>query len=243
VGTVLTGFTSSILMGFALFAAIHNQSTPAPPIQASSSRGPLRSELQTQVGTKAGRVVETALVPKAADRSIIDVPTVSHDQDRKVIKRQPFAHLRMALATNHPVSTDYPRFDPLLIFSANGSSIPQQSEGDILLGSDVDTQVTLRTTPFPTDAFIVPAASMSEEEAEEEAEESVRKNGSLLADNADAVTNLAYVDPRRFADTDDTDFSERPMARIVEENMGKLSIHEEFPDRVAPIVGRFLASI
>jgi hypothetical protein len=33
------------------------------------------------------------------------------------------------------------------------------------------------------------------------------------------------------------------MARIVEENMGKLSIHEEFPDRVAPIVGRFLASI
>ncbi|WP_047462574.1 hypothetical protein [Rhizobium rhizogenes] len=145
----------------------------------------------------------------------------------------------MALATNHPVSTDYPRFDPLLIFSANGSSIPQQSEGDILLGSDVDTQVTLRTTPFPTDAFIVPAASMSEEEAEE----SVRKNGSLLADNADAVTNLAYVDPRRFADTDDTDFSERPMARIVEENMGKLSIHEEFPDRVAPIVGRFLASI
>ncbi len=200
-------------MGFALFAPIHDQATPALPIKALSLQRPLRSGVETQLETKAGRVVETALVIKAADRSIIDVPTISHDQDLQVMKRQPFAHLRMALATSHPVSADYPRFDPLSIFAANSSSIPQ-SEGDILFDSDVDTQVTLRTTPFSASGSIALAGSMSEEEAEE----SVRTNGSLLADNADGVTNLAYIDPRRFADADNLDFSDRPVARIVEEN-------------------------
>ncbi|TIX93238.1 M23 family metallopeptidase [Rhizobium sp. P44RR-XXIV] len=215
VGTVLTGFTSSILMGLALFAAIHNYSSPTLPVEALSLRGPARSGSQMQTAIKAGRVLETTLITKVADRTIIDVPTVSHDQDRQIVKRQPFAHLRMELATNHPISTDYPKFDPLSIFASSNSSTERHIDGDILYGSDVETQVTFKTTSFSNPASLVMAASLSEEEAEE----NVRTNGSLLAGSADSVTNLAYIDPRRFADAEDFDFSDRPTARILEENM------------------------
>jgi murein DD-endopeptidase MepM/ murein hydrolase activator NlpD len=237
-GTFLTGITSGILMGVALFAALDGRQQLAIPAEAYATADNGSHDTETQV-TRGGRLVPTAIAAKPSDRTVLEVSTVVHEGDKEVVRRQPFVHVKMQLAVKRPASESYPTFDPLAIFSID-SNIPQPANRTgALYGSDVESEVSLKSIPFPArDAPFPLAGSMSLDEVEE----NVRSNGSVLMDGNTQLSALYYVDPRRFA-TDDTDvdLTAGLSARVVEENMSVSSPEtvtpqtQEFADDIIPI--------
>ena len=143
---------------------------------------------------------------------------MTHDGEKEVVRRQPFAHVKMTLAANHQPAEKYPSFDPLAIFSSEeAEAAPPVSRTGTLYGSDVESEVALKTVDFPLKGSTLKfAPSMSMDEVEE----NVRTNGSVLTDGNTQLASLFYIDPRRFAsDASDLDLIQGPSARVVEENM------------------------
>lgn len=216
-GTFLTGLTSSILMGVALFAALEGREILAIPAEASAM---IRASTDTKGNEalavqKGKRLIANAIAAKPADKSIMDVPTVVVEGDRQVIRKRPFAHVKMALAVNYPLEESYPRFDPLNIVSG-GEKAVAAAPAPVFYGSDVESEVALTTIDFPAKSSPFPlAAAMSLDEVEE----NVRTNGSVLTEGDAQVATLYYVDPQRFASGSDAlDLIPRISARVVEEN-------------------------
>ncbi|HEV7437457.1 MAG TPA: M23 family metallopeptidase [Pseudorhizobium sp.] len=235
-GTFLTGITSSVLMGVALFAALDGRQQLAIPAEASAS---LPLEEETTTVTRGGRLLGGNIVAMPTDRKVMEVSTVIHEGQREVVRRQPFAHVKMNLAANHVAQEDYPAFDPLTIFAASDPSSPAPASTGVIYGSEVESEVTLRALPFPTKAAAYPyAPSMTLEEVEE----NVRSNGSVLTDGDTQLSALYYVDPQRFSsDADGLDITAGLTARIVEQNMTVTSAEpvtpqtRDYADDVIPI--------
>ncbi len=215
-GTFLTGITSSILMGVALFAALDGRQQLAIPAEAYAS---IPEAHDGEGVTRGKRLLGANIVAMPTDRKVMDVATVVHEGSKEIIRRQPFSHVKMQLAANHVATEDYPSFNPLTIFSTgekNEDDAPVNRTG-LIYGSQVDSDVSLQTIPFPsTRGSYTYAPGMSLDEVEE----NVRTNGSLLTAGNSQVSGLAYVDPRRFDNDDDhLDTSNLVSARVVEENM------------------------
>jgi murein DD-endopeptidase MepM/ murein hydrolase activator NlpD len=228
-GTFLTGITSSILMGVALFAALDGRQQLALPAEAFAALGPQNHATRSSVTAKRGeRIIEPTLVAKPADKKIMEVSTMIHDGEKEVVRRQPFAHVKMALAANHVVAEDYPRFDPLSIFSTSSKEAQPISRTGTIYGSDVESEVALQTGNFPTGGS---ALDYADQMSIDEVEENVRTNGSVLTDGSTQVASLYYVDPRRFAsDNSEIDLLQGLTARIVEENMSVSGFDTLSPD-------------
>lgn len=215
-GTFLTGVTASILMGVALFAAVEGRQILTTPAEASVVT---RQDAEDRVGpssvVKGKRVITSAIAAKPADKSVMEVPTVVVEGESQVIRKRPFAHVKMALAANYATDQSYPRFDPLNIV-AEGERDVAAAPSPVFYGSDVESEVALKTDAFPTDRPAFPLApSMSLDEVEE----NVRTNGSVLTEGTAQVATLYYVDPQRFSsDSDALDLLSRVTARVVEEN-------------------------
>jgi hypothetical protein len=160
----------------------------------------------------------------------MEVSTMVRDGDRDVVRRQPFAHVKIALAANHPAAANksYPRFDPLKIFSAGDAEAASSVRTGVIYGAEVDSEISLRTIDFPLEAPGRPyAASMSLDEAEE----TVRTNGSVLTDGTVQLASLNYVDPRRFGSNRlDVDLSASLNARVITENVS-IATYSPLPEQ------------
>ncbi|KQV17449.1 peptidase M24 [Rhizobium sp. Root1203] len=236
-GTFLTGITSSVLMGVALFAALDGRQQLAIPAEAYASIH-ADAHADTDV-TRGGRLIAPAIAAKPSDRKIMEVSTVVHEGDKEVVRRQPFARVKMTLAANHVATEDYPGFNPLTIFSADEPEPSPAARTGQIYGSDVESEVSLKTVPYLTgkSGFQV-AAGMSLDEIEE----NVRSNGSVLTDGAAQIAALYYVDPRRFSNDDnDVDLTAGLTARVLEQNMTVSAPEsitpqtEEFADDIIPV--------
>lgn len=214
-GTFLTGITSSVLMGVALFAALDGRQQLGIPAEAYAS---IQDDKQDADVVRGDRLFPTALAAKPADRAIMDVSTVVKEGDKEVVRRQPFSHVKMMLAASHTTTEDYPPFNPLTVFSSDekGQQAVPARTGTIY-GADVESEVSLKTIPFPVNHSPFPfTVSMSLDEVEE----NVRSNGSILTDGTKQLSALYYVDPRRFdSDSNDIDITAGLSARVVEQNM------------------------
>src|SRR5690606_12583786 len=130
----------------ALFAALDGRQQLALPAEAFAALGPQNHATRSGVTAKRGeRIIEPTLVAKPADKKIMEVSTMIHDGEKEVVRRQPFAHVKMALAANHVVAEDYPRFDPLSIFSTSSKEAQPISRTGTIYGSDVESEVALQT--------------------------------------------------------------------------------------------------
>ncbi len=228
-GTFLTGITSSILMGVALFAALDGRQQLAIPAEAYAALGaPNQTSKNGETAKRGQRVLEPAIVTKPSDKKIMEISTMIHDGEKEVVRRQPFAHVKMALAANHATTEDYPRFDPLAIFSTNGKDAAPASRMGTIYGSDVESEVALQTDAFPNGGA---SLDYADQMSIEEVEENVRTNGSVLTDGSTQVASLYYVDPQRFAsESSDLDLLQGLTARVVEENMSVSSFDTLTPD-------------
>lgn len=239
-GTFLTGVTSTILMGVALFAAMEGRRQLAIPAEAYASTEASANRVSGVVTVKGNRLFPANIAAKPSDREILEVSTMVQEGGKEVVRRQPFAHVKMALAANHTAQEDYPKFNPLALFSDDGST-PQPTGGfsGTIYGSDVETEISLETHDFPDDAtslHYAPPMSL------EEVEEIVRTNGSVLTDGNTQIASLFYVDPRRFAaGGDQLDITAGLAAKVIETNVS-VSAPElirpespEYADDIIPI--------
>lgn len=231
-GTFLTGITSCILMGVALFAALDGRQQLAIPAEAYAVVPPERDSPAAQETVRGARLFGAKIAARPVDKAILEVPTVIKDGERELVRKQPFAHVKMALAADYAVQESYPSFDPLSIFAIDKTTPPVANRTGSLYGSDVESEVILKSSPFPSE----PALPLAGEMSFDEVEENVRSNGSVLTDGDSQVAALYYIDPRRF-DTEENGLDLSPAglsARVVEENM---SVAE--PEVVTPMTPEF----
>ena len=214
VGTLLTGVTSTAMMGIALSAALDGHRGAARP---SSLAAVMTSN--EDLNEKGERVVATA-IPAARSRQIVELSTMTRKGDREVIRTLPFGYVNMLLGARHQAGIDYPDFDPLKIFADPNASTSVDGEslqGSQLYGARVESEVRLRVDPFSfTPARYEKNTDLSARDAE-------RVVGSLIPKLSDApvqVASLNSVDPLRFALTSDAPQYEPGSAfRVIEENV------------------------
>ncbi|QND50703.1 M23 family metallopeptidase [Phyllobacterium sp. 628] len=215
-GTFLTGITSSMLMGVALFAALDGREQLATPPELMA-RNTMPSAKNNSDVTKGTRVAATTPVRRNRDRRRLDVSTVFKEGERDVIRSTPFEYVRIALASVHSNNRKYPSFNPLDVFAeANAGTDPTPKTG-LIYGAKVESEVSLRTIDFPlATAQFDPSDDLSADEVEEV----VRNTGSLLTDGAVQVASLHYVDPLRFGVDEDPFNLRNPLAvKIIQENV------------------------
>lgn len=216
-GTFLTGITSTILMGVALSGALNGRQQLAIPAEAYAAT-PENGSDAAATATRGNRLLSLNIATKPSDKEIMDISTMIQEDGKEIVRRQPFAHVQMALAVSHSTQDNYPKFDPLAIFSSGTASAPPAKgiTGQIY-GSEVESEVSLETKDFPTNGTSVAYAPPM---TLEEIEETVRTNGSVLSDGDSQVASLYYVDPRRFAsDSNPIDLTAGFTAKVIETNM------------------------
>ena len=210
-GTVLTGLTSTILMGVALSAALDGREQLATPPEIA-----LLADMDDDEGkaSKAERIIPPRILTRPNDRRRMEVSTILKEGDREVVRTLPFVHVKMALAGGHSTDKEYPPFDPLTVFAEDGAAA--SASMGFIYGAKVDSEVQLKTAPFPLE-------SVSFQEtgglSTEEVEEVVRNTSAILTDGDVQVAALHYVDPRRFGETLATQALAGFGARIVQENV------------------------
>ncbi|GGG02999.1 M23 family metallopeptidase [Rhizobium wenxiniae] len=234
-GTFLTGITSSVLMGVALFAALDGRQQLAIPAEASAS---VPSDHDSDSVQRGKRLLGGKIVAMPTDRKIMEVSTVVHEGNRELVRRRPFAHVKMNLAADHVAPEAYPKFDPLAIFASSEAPPPPGNRTGLIYGSNVESEVSLQTLAFPisgsTYAYAAPMTL-------EEVEENVRSNGSVLTAGDAQLSALYYVDPQRFSTSEDVDLTSGLSARVVEENMSvtapePITPHtREYADDIIPV--------
>ncbi|MBB4005759.1 M23 family metallopeptidase [Aurantimonas endophytica] len=212
-GTLLTGLTSTALMGIALSAALDGYHGAArPPGRLANLALPAGSS------EKGERVVATA-IPIARSRQILELSTMTREGDREVIRTLPFGYVNMLLAARHQASTDYPSFDPLNMFGdpadAEAASVEQQAAQ--IYGARVESELRLKVEPF---AFDSASYQPGGEVGVAEAERAIRSVEPILSYEPVRVAALTMVDPLRFDLTSDApDYEPGSAFRVIEENV------------------------
>ncbi|QND68594.1 M23 family metallopeptidase [Mesorhizobium loti] len=218
-GTFLTGVTSSVLMGVALFAALDGRQQLATP--------PEIAELISLAGNgdsgevaKTTRLVAPRQIAKAKDRRRMEVSMVTKVGDRDVIHTMPFVQIKMALAAGHTTSRAYPPFDPMQVFGDDSDDSAQPATASAasgqIYGAKVESEMSLKTVDFP-----IETASFDEKSdlSADEVEKVVREAGTDLSDGAVQVASLHYVDPQRFGEAFAESMAGSYDVKIVPENV------------------------
>lgn len=215
-GTFLTGLTSSVLMGVALFAALDGREQLATPPEIARIVA-VANEAGSGEKAKTDRLSPPRAVAKARDKRRMEVSTVTKVGDRDVVRMVPFIEIKMALAAGHTTSRPYPPFSPREIFAEDGAE--QTATTGLIYGAKVDSEVSLKSIDFPIDtANFDESTGLSTDEVEKV----VRIAGAGLTDGDVRVEALHYIDPQRFGDSES--LANGPLAaqlgvHIIQENV------------------------
>jgi murein DD-endopeptidase MepM/ murein hydrolase activator NlpD len=215
-GTFLTGLTSSVLMGVALFAALDGREQLATPPEIARIVA-VANEAGSGEKAKTDRLSPPRAVAKARDKRRMEVSTVTKVGDRAVVRMVPFIEIKMALAAGHTTSRSYPPCSPREIFAEDGAE--QTATTGLIYGAKVDSEVSLKSIDFPIDtANFDESTGLSTDEVDKV----VRTAGAGLTDGDVRVEALHYVDPQRFGDSES--LANGPLAaklgvHIVQENV------------------------
>ncbi|MDG4909328.1 M23 family metallopeptidase [Mesorhizobium sp. WSM4898] len=200
-GTFLTGVTSSVLMGVALFVALDGRQQLATPPEIAELINLASGGDDSGEQAKTTRLVAPRQIARAKDRRRMEVSMVTKVGDRDVIHTMPFVQIKMALAAGHTTSRPYPPFDPMQVFGDDGDDNAQPASATAvagqIYGAKVESEMSLKTVDFP-----IETASFDERSdlSADEVEKVVREAGNGLSDGAVQVAALHYVDPQRFGD-------------------------------------------
>ncbi|MEN3793811.1 M23 family metallopeptidase [Fulvimarina sp. MAC3] len=239
-GTLLTGVTSSALMGIALSAALEGGAGVSRPSQLATQLADV-----ADVAEKGARVIATAL-PLASSHQVVELSTIVREGDRDVVSTQPFALVNMLLAARHPTSQEYPDFNPLAIMSeaeepasdTNNDSDRLSLAATQIYGERVDTDITLKVSDF---SFDESTYENTPPLTSETAEQLVRQAMPGLSNEPVQVASLSRVDPFRFGFASEADGYEPGSAfRIIQENVSfepseTANEHPRFYEEILPL--------
>lgn len=198
-GTFLTGVTSIVLMGVALFGALEGRVQVATPPEIASDMKMAKSEKSGEAA-KAARLVIPRQIARAKDRQRIEASVVSKEGDREIVRAMPLLQINMALAANYKSKRSYPPFDPAAITAETDSRPSAPTTGQII-APKVESEMALKIVDFP-----IATANFDESTtlSADDVEQVVRTTGLILTDGDVQVASLHYVDPERFGDSLET---------------------------------------
>jgi len=223
-GSVLAGVTSLFLMGGALFAAFDGRqqlTLPASAFLSDENRSSL--SLKGPDAIKGNRV---SLNQGDASESsnIMMVPTIKRVNDRDVVRVRPFMVLEAPLAIAPVRKISYPKFNPLAVFSDSGKPEPVSISNDSIYGAEVESEVSIKVSPYPYDHKQI---LLSSHQSTAEIEELVRLAGPSLDSNTTTIASSSIIDPNRFSKDGNATFIS-PGVVITAENVSiKNKIHPE----------------
>jgi murein DD-endopeptidase MepM/ murein hydrolase activator NlpD len=211
-GTVLTGVSSSLLIGGALLAAMDSPRQFVTPA--------LASVLPQSTGTsdfagKADRIEPIVQAP--ASRQLLQVSTRTRQDDRDLIRLRPFARISAGLSMpSEAEAAAIPAYDPLAIFGeveAEPATASAEAPADQIYGAYVNGEVAIKVVDFPlsdpalTDPIIV---------ADSEVETIVRNASISIASGG--VATFAYAETDQFSEPAEDPFAALGVS-IVPENV------------------------
>lgn len=162
-GTVMTGLTSVLLMGAALYVSFQGQDTFSTPFEALRLKTPQQQTDPTSLLVKTDRVKPVTLT--RSEREVVEASIRETVNGRDIIRKQPFVRIRATLATaGTALSADIPAFDPVALLSANQPE--QQDEALVstdIYGAEVEGEVAVKTEALPLDQM--PASTVTDEVA------------------------------------------------------------------------------
>ena len=223
-GSILTGLTSVLLMGGALYAALDGRQQMTQPAS-------VLAELLARGGgadkaLKGDRPVAIVALEPVSQR-VMQVPTMTRVGEGTVIRKRPFAYASAPLAAVPRKKISYPKFDALAVFRASRTDTAVASS-DSIYSADIESEVLVKNTPFP---LTTANYDTSTEISAQEAEQLVRSVQPSLEDGDIQVAALPYLDPTRF------ELNQEAIAppstldiKIVAENVSNISLSEDAGD-------------
>ena len=163
-GTVMTGLTSVLLMGAALYVSFQGQDTFSTAYAALKLATPrIEQPLATDLTSKSSR-----LRPVAATRSDLEIIEASIRQNvdgREIIRNQPFVRIQATLATTATsLSADVPAYDPVAILNKTQPLKPAALDvATDVYGTEVDGEVAVQQVALPGD--FIPTRAISDQGA------------------------------------------------------------------------------
>jgi Membrane proteins related to metalloendopeptidases len=163
-GTVMTGLTSVLLMGAALYVSFQGQDTFSTAYAALNLAAPrIDRPVATDLTSKTSRLRPVAAT--RSDREVIEAATRQVVDGREIIRNQPFVRIRATLATTGTsLSADVPTYDPVAILNKTQplTSAALDIATDVY-GTDVDGEVAVQQSAMPVG--FVPTRSVSDQAA------------------------------------------------------------------------------
>lgn len=163
-GTVMTGLTSVLLMGGALYASFQGQDTFSTAYEALQISTEERSPA-TDLRVKTDRAR-----PVAQTRSELEVIEASIRENvdgRDMIKKQPFSRLRATLATAATsLSDDAPAYDPVALIASAEATVPDAGDPLVntdIYGAEVEGEVAVKLAAMPM--TLVPPSAINDRAA------------------------------------------------------------------------------
>ncbi|MCR9238035.1 MAG: M23 family metallopeptidase [Alphaproteobacteria bacterium] len=216
-GTVLTGITSVVLMGGALFAAIdasHESAQPTGALSGSLIQGgqPISQRASTLGNSGKGNRFRPEIKAKPA-RRVIQVSTVNREGNRDFIRVKPFVHIKapLALETTGRIS-EIPSFNPLTVYTEEQPDARQEAL-PIITTAKVDGEISIQVRPFPLAMGAVDTTVLL---SEEDVMSDINEIGRFLnGEDANAIS-VAAMDPQGIGmpdvGSDPVDLANAPMA-------------------------------
>jgi murein DD-endopeptidase MepM/ murein hydrolase activator NlpD len=165
-GTVMTGLTSVMLMGAALYVSFQGQDTFSTAYEALQIvTNPTQASVDSQVkGDRVRPIAQTR-----SELEIVEAAIKENVEGRDMIRKQPFVRIRATLATAATsLSEDVPAYDPVAILEANQPIVADPGAGVAnpdIYGTDVEGEVSIKTAEMPMS--LVPPRAISDQAAVE----------------------------------------------------------------------------
>jgi murein DD-endopeptidase MepM/ murein hydrolase activator NlpD len=189
-GTVMTGLTSVLLMGAALYVSFQGQDTFSTAYEALQLARPEQDALSpTDISAKSSRMRPVAAT--RSDSEIIEASIRENVDGRDMIRNQPFMRIRATLATAATsLSEGVPDYDPVAILNATqpmeADSAALEVNTDVY-GAEVEGEVAVKQAAMP--ASFVPTRAISDQSAAEYVRSAIE---ATFYDDAQSPT-LAYA--------------------------------------------------
>lgn len=161
-GTVMTGLTSVLLMGAALYVSFQGQDTFSTAYEALQIVNN-DTDTTTDLVGKTNRV--RPITATKSETEVVEASIKETVNGRDLIKKQPFERIRATLATAATaLSDDVPAYDPeSLIDSTQPIDAPDDPNTSIY-GGAVEGEVSIKTAALPV--TLVPPRSITDQMAE-----------------------------------------------------------------------------
>ncbi|TBW40459.1 M23 family metallopeptidase [Siculibacillus lacustris] len=203
-GTVLTAFTSTFLMGGALYVALDGRHTlAATPAEISGVTDRIAARaLDRPIAVGAGILAKAdrlkIAAERAATRQVLNLSTMTRVGDKDMVRVRPFVRVAAGLSLRAPEArADIPAFNPLKVFADTDllSGRSSTSKNPAFYDADVEGEISLRTRDLPTDLAGFDADTVM---SSAEVERIVGDQARFLSDGSIQVAALPVSDGSSF---------------------------------------------